>query len=207
MKIDVFNLKGEKKEQIELKDDVFGFKPNQKVLEQYVRVYQLNQRQGTSSTKNRSEVSGGGAKPWRQKGTGRARQGSIRSPIWVGGAVAHGPRPKDWKAGLNEKMKRIALKSILSLRMSDGKIFVIDNEKVEKPKTKLFSDILKKFEIEGKISLVWAGDCENLLKSARNIPGVFLVNESSFGAYDAVKSQNLVFLKDAVLKVQERISK
>ena len=207
MKLDVFNLKGEKTEQIELKDDVFGFKPNEEVLDQYIKIYQLNQRQGTASTKSRSEVSGGGTKPWRQKGTGRARHGSIRSPIWVGGAVAHGPKPKSWKKSLNERMKRIALKSALSLRMSQGRIFVIDDINIEEPKTKLFLDVLKKLKIDGKVSLVWDGDCENILRSARNIPEVFLINEGSFGAYDVIKSQNLIFFKNAILKVQERVSK
>jgi large subunit ribosomal protein L4 len=207
MKIDVLNLKGEKLEQIELRDDVFGFEYNPLVLSQYVRVYQTNQRQGTSSTKTRSEVSGGGVKPRAQKGSGRARQGSTRSPIIVGGGVAHGPKPKNYTLNLNKNMKRNALKSALSMRMKEGKIVVIDNVAMEKPKTKDFFEALKKIKVSGKASLIWIGDCENFIKSARNIPEINLINVKSLGAYDVMKTKNTVFLKDAVLALQERFSK
>ena len=207
MKIDVINLKGEKVEKIDLSDEVFGFEPNKEVLKQYIRVYQANQRQGTSSTKTRSEVSGGGVKPWRQKGTGRARHGSIRSPIWVGGGVAHGPKPKSWRLSLNKSIKKNALKSALSQRMSEKKIIVLDNVKIDKPSTKDLIGALKKLKVEGKTLLVWIGESENLIKSVRNIPGIFLVNAGSLGAFDVMKTQNTIFLKDAVLNVQERFSK
>ncbi len=207
MKIDVINLKGEKVEKIDLSDEVFGFKPNKEVLKQYIRVYQANQRQGTSSTKTRSEVSGGGVKPWRQKGTGRARHGSIRSPIWVGGGVAHGPKPKSWRLSLNKSTKKNALKSALSQRMSEKKIIVLDNVKIDKPSTKDLIGALKKLKVEGKTLLVWIGKSENLIKSVRNIPGIFLVNAGSLGAFDVMKTQNTIFLKDAVLNIQERFSK
>ncbi|MBW6441668.1 50S ribosomal protein L4 [Patescibacteria group bacterium] len=207
MKIDVLNLKGEKIEQIDLNKDVFGFEPNFEVLKQYIRVYESNQRQGTSSTKTRAEVRGGGVKPWRQKGTGRARHGSIRSPIWVGGGVAHGPKPKSWRLSMPQKMKENALKSALSIRMKEGKIVVIDNVNMEKPKTKDFVEALKKLNLEGKIALVYSGDVANLVKSSRNIPGVTLVNSVRLGAYNVIKVPTLVFLKDAILNVQERFSK
>jgi len=207
MKIDVYNLKGEKVEQIELRKDVFGVELNPTVLSQYIRVYENNQRQGTSSTKTRSEVSGGGVKPWRQKGTGRARHGSIRSPIWVGGGVAHGPKPKSWRLTIPQKMKEKALKSILSLRMKEKNIKIIDDPKMKSPKTRDFVEGLEKLKIEGKLTVVWLGECENFVKSARNIPGVHLVNAGSLGAYDVVKTPTTIFLKDAVLNVQERFKK
>lgn len=207
MKVDVKNLKGEKIEEIDLKNDVFGIDPNPTVLHQYIRVYENNQRQGTSSTKTRSEVSGGGAKPWRQKGTGRARHGSIRSPIWSGGGVAHGPKPKSWRLSIPKKMKDIALKSALSLRMKDGKILIVDNVKMKEPKTKDIAQALKKLKVEGKMTIVWLGECENFIKSARNIVGVSLVNAGSLGAYDVIKTPVTIFLKNAVLNVQERFKK
>jgi large subunit ribosomal protein L4 len=207
MKIDVYNLKGEKIEQIELNNDVFGMEPNSTVLRQYIRVYENNQRQGTSSTKTRSEVSGGGAKPWRQKGTGRARHGSIRSPIWVGGGVAHGPKPKSWRLSIPKKMKELALKSALSSRMEEKSILVLDNVKLEKPKTKDLAKTLEKLKIDGKVTVVWLGDCDGFVKSLRNIPGVLLVNAGSLGAYDIVRTPKTLFIKDAILNVQERFKK
>ena len=207
MKVDVINLKGEKIEQIDLKDEIFRSDYNPTVLAQYIRVYQNNQRQGTSSTKTRSEVSGGGAKPRAQKGSGRSRQGSIRSPIFVGGGVVHGPKPKSYKSQLSKKLKNIALSSALSTRMKDGKVFVIDGIDIKKPNTKEFLQSLKKMEVVGSLSLVWIGEVENLLKSARNIPEVNLVNVKSLGAYDVIRTKNIVFLKNAVLDFQERFSK
>lgn len=207
MKIDVFNLKGEKKEEIELSNDVFGVEPNSTVLRQYIRVYESNQRQGTSSTKTRSEVSGGGAKPWRQKGTGRARHGSIRSPIWSGGGVAHGPKPKSWRLSMPKKMRENALKSVLSLRMKDKKVVVIDDVNMKAPKTKDLSKALEKLKIEGKFTLVWIGDCQNFVKSSRNLPEVSLANASALSAYDVIKTPTIVFMKDAVVSIQERFKK
>ena len=207
MKIDVLNLKGEKIEEIELKNDVFGFEPNSQVMKQYIRVYQNNQRQGTSSTKTRSEVSGGGAKPWRQKGTGRARTGSSRNPIWVGGGVAHGPKPKSWNLSLSKSLKQNALKSALSEKYKEGKIIVIDKVSIEKPNTKDFSKALDKLKVEGNVSIVWVGESENLIKSSRNLPNVNLVGVGSLGAYDVLKNPVTIFMKEAILKVQERLTK
>lgn len=207
MKVNVFDLKGEKLEEINLSDKIFGIEPNAEVLKQYVRVYYSNQRQGTSSTKNKSEVSGGGKKPWQQKGTGRARQGSTRNPTWVHGGVAHGPKPKSWKLSLSKNMKELALKSALSQRMSEKKIVIIDKVNIEKPSTKDFIKSLEKLKITGKLLLVWSDKNENLVKSARNIPGVSLSNVGSLGAFDVMRSENAVFLKDAILKIEERYSK
>ncbi len=207
MKVDVINLKGEKLEQIDLNDEVFGSDYNPTVLAQYIRVYKNNQRQGTSSTKTRSEVSGGGVKPRAQKGSGRSRQGSIRSPIFVGGGVAHGPKPKSYKLNLSKKLKKLALSSALSTRMREGKVIIIDGVDIKKPSTKEFSQSLKNIKVSGSLSLVWVGDDENLIKSARNIPEVNLVNVKSLGAYDVMKTKNIVFLKKAVLDFQESFSK
>jgi large subunit ribosomal protein L4 len=207
MKVDVLNLKGEKIEELELKKEVFGFESNSKVLSQYIRVFRANQRQGTSSTKTRSEVSGGGAKPWRQKGTGRARHGSTRSPIWVHGGVAHGPKPKVWNLSIPKGMKIIALKSALSDKFTEGKVKVIDNVKISKPKTKEFSDFLKKIKITDSVSVIYAGDSENLVKSSRNLPNVRVVNSGRLGAYDVLKTSEVIFVKEAILKIQERLTK
>jgi len=207
MKVNVFDLKGEKLEEINLSDKIFGIEPNAEVLKQYVRVYYSNQRQGTSSTKNKSEVSGGGKKPWQQKGTGRARQGSTRNPTWVHGGVAHGPGPKSWKISLSKNMKELALKSALSQRMSEKKIVIIDKVNIEKPNTKDFIKSLEKLKITGKLLLVWSDKNENLIKSARNIPSVSLSNVGSLGAFDVMRSETAVFLKDAILKIEERYSK
>ncbi|HPD73748.1 MAG TPA: 50S ribosomal protein L4 [Patescibacteria group bacterium] len=207
MKVDVINLKGEKLEQIDLRDEIFGSDYNPTVLAQYIRVYQNNQRQGTSSTKTRAEVSGGGLKPRAQKGSGRSRQGSIRSPIWVGGGVAHGPKPKSYKSQLSKKMKGVALSSALSTRMKEGKVIIIDGVDIKKPNTKEFSQSLKKIKVSGSLSLVWLGENENMIRSARNIPEVNLVNVKSLGAYDVMRTKNIVFLKNAVLDFQERFSK
>ncbi|MFZ2664454.1 MAG: 50S ribosomal protein L4 [Patescibacteria group bacterium] len=204
MKVGVVDLKGEKIEEIELSDKVFGIKPNEGALRQYLRVYLSNQRQGTSSVKTRAEVSGGGRKPWAQKHTGRARQGSIRSPIWVHGGVAHGPKPKDWRLSVSKTVKELALKSALSQRMEEKKIIVLDKVKFDKPNTKKFSEALNKLKIEGKSILVWLTKDENVFKSARNVKGLNLVNAGTLGAFDVVKASNIIFIKDAVLSVNGR---
>ena len=207
MKIKVIDLNGEKLEELELSDKVFGIKPNAGALRQYIRVYYANQRQGTSSTKTRAEVSGGGRKPWAQKGTGRSRQGSIRSPIWVHGGVAHGPKPKSWALTVSKGVRELALKSILSQKMTDKKIIVLDKVKIEKPNTKDFVKTVEKLKLDGKTILVWLKKDENLMKSARNIPGFYLVNAGTLGAFDVIRSDNILFLKDALLNVEERYTK
>ncbi|NMB91430.1 50S ribosomal protein L4 [candidate division WWE3 bacterium] len=204
MKVNVINLKGEKIEEVELNNNIFGIKPNEEVLKQYIRVYMSNQRQGTSSVKNRSEVSGGGKKPWAQKHTGRARQGSIRSPIWVHGGVAHGPKPKDWRLCISKNVKELAFKSILSQRMSEKKIMVLDKVKFDKPSTKKFAEAFKKLKVSGSSILVWLKKDEDFLKSVRNIKEITLVNASTLGAFDVIKAKNVLFMKDAVLSIEER---
>ena len=204
MKVKVLNTKAEVIEEITLSDDVFGIEPNESLLAQSIRVFSINQRQGTSSTKTRAEVSGGGKKPWKQKGTGRARHGSIRSPIWVGGGIAHGPRPYKPTLKMPKKMKILAFKSALSYKFKDKKVTILDKVKFEKPSTKNLAEILKKLKIEGKVLLVWLIKDENLVKSASNITVLNTKSAGSLNTYDLLRSKNIIFLKDAVLDIEKK---
>jgi len=204
MKVKVLDTKAEVIEEITLSDDVFGIEPNDTLLAQYVRVFSINQRQGTSSTKTRAEVSGGGKKPWRQKGTGRARHGSIRSPIWVGGGIAHGPRPYKPSLKMPKKMRVLAFKSVLSYKFKDKQVIVLDKVKFEKPSTKTMVEILKKLKIESSALLVWFKKDENLVKSASNISSLNTKFAGSLNTYDLLKSDNIIFIKDAVLDIEKK---
>lgn len=204
MKVKVLDKKGTKIEDITLSDEIFNIKPNESVLRQYIRVYRTNQRQGTSSTKTRSEVSGGGKKPWRQKGTGRARHGSIRSPIWVGGGVAHGPKPRPFSLKMPKKMKVLAFKSALSIKFNDKKAFVVDKLDFKEPKTNEMVKILEKLKIDGKSILIWLKKDINLVKSASNIPFLKTRFVKSLNPYDLIENENIIFIKDAVLDLDSR---
>ncbi|MFH1648376.1 MAG: 50S ribosomal protein L4 [Patescibacteria group bacterium] len=204
MKVKVLDTKAEVIEEITLSDDVFGIEPNDTLLAQYVRVFSINQRQGTSSTKTRAEVSGGGKKPWRQKGTGRARHGSIRSPIWVGGGIAHGPRPYKPSLKMPKKMRVLAFKSVLSYKFKDKQVIVLDKVKFEKPSTKTMVEILKKLKIESTALLVWFKKDENLVKSASNILSLNTKFAGSLNTCDLLKSDNIIFIKDAVLDIEKK---
>lgn len=204
MKVKVLDTKAEVIEEITLSNDVFGIEPNDTLLAQYVRVFSINQRQGTSSTKTRAEVSGGGKKPWRQKGTGRARHGSIRSPIWVGGGIAHGPRPYKPSLKMPKKMRVLAFKSALSYKFKDKRVIVLDKVKFEKPSTKTMVEILKKLKIESSTLLVWFKKDENLVKSASNISNLNTKFAGSLNTYDLLKSDNIIFIKDAVLDIEKK---
>ncbi|MBU1132904.1 50S ribosomal protein L4 [Patescibacteria group bacterium] len=204
MKVKVLDTKAEVIEEITLSDDVFGIEPNDTLLAQYVRVFSINQRQGTSSTKTRAEVSGGGKKPWRQKGTGRARHGSIRSPIWVGGGIAHGPRPYKPNLKMPKRMRVLAFKSALSYKFKDKKVTILDKVKFEKPSTKTMVEILKKLKIESSALLVWFKKDENLVKSASNILSLNTKFAGSLNTYDLLKSDNIIFIKDAVLDIEKK---
>ena len=204
MKVKVLDTKAEVIEEITLSNDVFGIEPNDTLLAQYVRVFSINQRQGTSSTKTRAEVSGGGKKPWRQKGTGRARHGSIRSPIWVGGGIAHGPRPYKPSLKMPKKMRVLAFKSALSYKFKDKQAIVLDKVKFEKPSTKNMVEILKKLKIESSALLVWFKKDENLVKSASNISTLNTKFAGSLNTYDLLKSDNIIFIKDAVLDIEKK---
>ncbi|OGC47268.1 50S ribosomal protein L4 [candidate division WWE3 bacterium RIFCSPHIGHO2_01_FULL_42_13] len=204
MKIDVFDKNGKSVEKMELDESVFGAEPNRALLAQYLRIFDTNQRQGTSSTKTRAEVRGGGRKPWRQKGTGRARHGSIRSPIWVGGGISHGPQPKDWSLSFPKKMKKVAIVSALSLKQAKKQLKVLDILSFKKPKTKEMTEILGNLELRGRTLLVINKADENILKSTRNIKLLTVSTGETLNGHDLLKNTHVLFLKDAISKVQER---
>lgn len=201
--VDVFNMKGEVVGQMELSDAVFGTTVNTHVLHLAVLKQLAAQRQGTHDTKNRSEVRGGGRKPWKQKGTGRARAGSRRSPIWVGGGIAFGPTPRKYNFDLPRKVRRLALKSALSAKAQSGEIVVVDELEFFEPKTKLMVDTLHNLKVNGKALVVLPEYNENVDKSGRNIPGVLVGEARGINVYDILNCQKLIITKAAVEKVQE----
>lgn len=202
-KLAVYNMLGEKIDTMEVSDSIFAAEVNKAVLHQVVVNYLANQRQGTQSTKTRTEVSGGGIKPWRQKGTGRARQGSIRAPQWTGGGVALGPKPRDYRYRLNKKVKKIALKSALSAKYEAYEIFVIDELKVEEIKTATIAKLLKGLEIDTKALIVTAECDEKVYKSARNIKGVTPTYVGVLNTYEILKHDKFIVAKDAIAKIEE----
>ncbi|MGD9559174.1 MAG: 50S ribosomal protein L4 [Oscillospiraceae bacterium] len=200
---DVVDMSGKKVEKIELSDAVFGIKPNASAMHAAVVNYLANQRQGTQSTKTRAEVRGGGRKPWRQKGTGRARQGSIRSPQWVGGGVALGPKPRDYSYRLNRKLRRLALLSALSSKAAAGEIVIVDEFKVDEFKTKTVVNMLGALGA-GKKTLIVLGDAnQKMVKSAANIPGVKTTPASLINVYDILNAGTFVMSVDAARKIEE----
>jgi large subunit ribosomal protein L4 len=205
MKIDLMNLKGNKKEKIELDNSVFGVVSSVNSVIQYLRVFSSNQRQGTSKTKTRAEVSGGGRKPWKQKHTGRSRQGSIRSPIWVHGGVAHGPLPKNWTLKVTKDIRNQAMKAALSEKFSGGRLFVLDNVEMDKPNTKQLISIISGLKVEGKILIVWSDRSWNLLKSASNIPGVYISSANNLNTNEVLHADYLILEKGAVKFLEERL--
>ena len=205
MKVDIFSEKGTKlQSKVQLPDEIFGIKPNDAVLRQYIRVYRINQRPGTSATKTRSEVSGGGKKPWAQKGTGRARHGSTRSPIWVGGGVTFGPQPHKTELSIPKKVKDLALKSALSWRASQGNVWVVEKFSPPKPQTSLAVKLLKKLGLGKTLVATPAADGKAVL-SFRNIPGVSVTDVSSLNAYDVISAPSVLFLKDGVAELAKRL--
>ena len=204
MKISVLDKKGTKVEEITLDKKVFENKTNEALLAQYAHIYKTNQRQGSSSTKTRAEVRGGGKKPWRQKGTGRARHGSIRSPIWVHGGVAHGPKPKNYNKKLPKKMRKAAMISVLSLKAKNKKIKIIDEIKMKKPRTKDMESIISKLKLEGKILVVTEKSDKNIVKSISNIPNVEVAIFDSVNVYQILNSDYLLFEKKAVESLEKR---
>jgi large subunit ribosomal protein L4 len=201
--IDVHNVQGKVVGQMELAADIFGITPNTHVLHLAVTRQLAAQRLGTHSTKTRSEVRGGGKKPWKQKGTGRARHGSRRSPIWVGGGITFGPTPRQYKVGLPRKVRRLALKSALSAKVQAGEVIVLDNLEFEAPRTKLMVAMLSSISAPGKAMIVLREYNENVEKSSRNIPGVLVEDAVGINVYDILNSDKLIMTKDAVEKVQE----
>ena len=200
----VYDKKGKKIDTLDLNQKLFGQKPNPSVIHQYVRAYLANQRQGTAKRKSRSEVRGGGAKPWRQKGTGRARAGTNTSPIWVGGGRAFPPQMRDYRIDLPKKIKRMALVSALSSKALENRIKVLDNVSMDVPKTKTVVDLLDKLKISrSKIIFLFEGMDENLYKSGRNIKGLVFKRASLINPYDLLNSDFLIMTKKALEKVEE----
>ncbi|NLB37359.1 MAG: 50S ribosomal protein L4 [Clostridiales bacterium] len=199
----VFNTAGEKVSEIELSENIFGIEPNTSAMHLCVVNYLANQRQGTQSTLTRSEVRGGGRKPWRQKGSGRARQGSTRSPQWTHGGVAHGPKPREYGFTLNKKVKRLAMKSALSAKVADKELIVLDNFALEGIKTKEVVKVLNALETGRKTLIVLPEKDEIVYRSARNIAGVKTTLVNTLNVYDILNCDSLLVLKDAVSKIEE----
>lgn len=199
----VYNKEGANVGEITLSDAIFAAEVNTGLLHEVVNMYLANQRQGTSDTKTRSEVSGGGRKPWRQKGTGRARQGSTRSPHWRHGGVAFGPHPRSYGWTMPKKARRVALRSALSAKFAAGEIVILDAFELEAPKTKDVSALLKTFEANKKAFIVTAETNQNVYKSARNIPGVNAEAARNINVYAVLNGGKLFITKDAVAKIEE----
>ena len=201
--VQVYNQEGRKTSKLELADSVFGIEPNADAMHLAVVSDLANQRQGTQSTLTRSEVSGGGAKPWRQKGTGRARQGSTRSPQWTHGGIALGPKPRKYKVELNKKVRRLAMKSALSAKVAGEEMMVVNKVELEGIKTKAIVEMLAKLKAAKKTLIVTDGVDEVIYKSARNIEGVKVVTVNTLCVYDILNCDSFVVLKDAAKKIEE----
>lgn len=202
-KIDLYNMDGKVSGTLELSDAVFGIEPNQDVMHRAVVNQLANRRQGTSKTKGRSEVSGGGRKPFRQKGTGRARQGSIRAANHVGGGIIFGPVPRDYSYTIPKKMRRLALKSALSAAVQGQKMKVLDELKLVENKTKEIAKLFKNLEFEGSTLFVIAQADKNVVRVSRNIPGVLVSPANAINTFDLLKYDHVLFTKDAIAKVEE----
>lgn len=205
-KVALYNMAGAQVGEIELSDSVFGIEPNEAVVHQVVKAQLANRRVGTASTKTRGEVRGGGRKPWRQKGTGRARAGSRRSPLWRGGGIVFGPKPRDYSVRLPKKIRRLALKSVLSDKVKNDNIIVVDQLLFEEPKTRRMVETLGALKVNSKALVVTADGDVNVAKSARNIPGVKPVRADFINVYDLLAHEKLVITKDAVARVEEVFS-
>lgn len=201
--VKIYNMLGKEAGEMELSADIFGIEPNAAVLHSAVVNYLANQRQGTQSTKTRTEVSGGGRKPWRQKGTGHARQGSIRAPQWTHGGIALGPKPRSYNYVLPKKMRRLALKSALSSKVADGALLVLDELKLDEIKTKTVAAMLTALNADRKVLLVLPEKNDVAVKSARNIPSVKTALVNTINTYDILNADKLIVVKDAVAKIEE----
>ena len=202
-KIDVYSIEGKKVKEVELNEAVFGIEPNEAVVHSVLVNFLANQRQGTQNTKTRAEVRGGGRKPWRQKGTGRARQGSIRAPQWIKGGIALGPRPRSYYYTVNKKERRLAIKSMLSSKVLENELVVVDSLDMKEIKTKEMVKVLNNLKVEGKTLMLLAEKNENVQKSARNIEGVKTTLVNTINVYDLLKYKNLVVTLDTVKKLEE----
>ena len=202
-KIDVYDINGKKVKELELNEEVFGIEPNEAVVHSVLVNFLANQRQGTQNTKTRSEVSGGGKKPWRQKGTGRARQGSIRAPQWIKGGIALGPKPRSYSYTVNKKERRLALKSILSSKVTENELTVVDKLEVKEIKTKTMVKALADLKVEGKTLIVLPENNQNVFMSARNIEGVKTIALNNINVFDLLKYTNLILPLDTVKRIEE----
>ena len=201
--VEVLNMNGEKVSDLNLADSVFGIEPNVSVMHSAVVNYLANQRQGTQSTLTRSEVRGGGRKPWRQKGTGHARQGSIRAPQWKGGGVVFAPVPRDYTTTMNKKEKRAALKSALSDKLANGNLIVVDKIEMNEIKTKTFKTMLDNLKVVGKSLVVINDNDKKVVLSARNIFGCKMSQPGTINVYDILNAKTLVLTQDAVKTIEE----
>lgn len=202
-KVTVYDMTGKQVSDLELSDGIFGIKPNKVVMHAMVVNYLANQRQGTQSTLTRTEVKGGGRKPWRQKGTGHARQGSTRAPQWRHGGVALGPKPRDYSYSLNKKVRRLALKSALSSKVLENNIIVVDNIVFDECKTKSFMKMLEALKVEGKALVVIPDVDKNVIKSAGNIPGIKTAQVNTLNVYDILNHDTFIVVTDAVKLIEE----
>jgi len=202
-KIDVYDINGKKVSDVELNEKVFGIEPNENIVHEVLVNYLANQRQGTQSTKTRAEVRGGGRKPWRQKGTGRARQGSIRAPQWIKGGIALGPKPRSYKYSLNKKEKRLAIRSVLSSKVLENELTVVDKLELKEIKTKSMVKAFADLKLEGKTLVVLPEKNLNVQASTNNIEGAKTILVNEINVYDLLKYTNLVLPLDTVKKLEE----
>ena len=199
----VLDMSGKEVDKVDLSDNVFGIEPNTVVMHQMVVNYLANKRQGTQSALTRAEVSGGGKKPWRQKGTGRARQGSTRSPQWRHGGIVFAPKPRSYRFSVNKKVRRLAMKSAFSSKVLDNDLIVLDSIKLEEFKTKTIAEMLKALGANKKSLIVIPEVNEKIIRSARNIPGVKTAQVNTLNVYDMMNADKLIILKDTVSKIEE----
>ena len=202
-KVDVYDIAGKKVDTVELKDEIFGIEPNEAVVHSVLVNYLANQRQGTQSTKTRAEVSGGGRKPWRQKGTGRARQGSIRAPQWIKGGIALGPRPRSYVYKINKKERRLAIRSVLSSKVMNNELVVLDNLELKEIKTANMVKTLENLKVTEKALVLLPENNLNVQMSARNIEGVKTLTVNTINVYDLVKYSKVIVTENAVKKLEE----
>ena len=201
--IDVYNVEGKKVKTVDLKEEIFGIEPNEAIVHSVLVNYLANQRQGTQSTKTRAEVRGGGRKPWRQKGTGRARQGSIRAPQWIKGGIALGPKPRSYKYSVNRKEKQLAIKSLLSSKVLENDLVVVDKFDFKEIKTKQMVTAMKNLKVEDKAFIVLPTNNEIVQKSARNLENVKTGSVNTINVYDLLRYKKLVLTVDTIKKLEE----
>jgi len=202
-KVDILNMSGAKVGEIDLNDEIFGIEVSEPAMHQVIVAQLANRRQGTQSAKTRSEVSGGGKKPWRQKGTGRARQGSTRSPQWRHGGIVFAPKPRSYRQLVNKKVRRLALKSAFSVKVAENNIIVLDKLEMEEIKTKKFAEMLSKLNVSEKALVVLAEPNDNVYCSARNLPRVQMTLVNTLNVYDIMNNTKFIVTADAVSKIEE----